>query len=199
VRLLANWAAPTAHASVLGGLWRWEERTLDSGRYHGYNDVVTTTMERVRRDQERRDAVQIIDTDLMVEGQAEDLWRVWTDVDRWAEWDPHEEEARLIDAFTVGGKGYAKPAGAPGGAFSLLEVARPYRWVSAAPLPGGGALIMQHTIEPVDSTRCRVRLRCTARGAMGLVVQLGWGTRMRADALKTLTALGVRAAAPLQR
>jgi uncharacterized protein YndB with AHSA1/START domain len=136
----------------------------------------------------------IIDTELSVEGTPEALWAVWTDVDAWSQWDPHEQASRMIDPFRTGGRGYSKPVGAPGGEFTLTQVEAPHRWVSRSPLPGGD-LTFEHTIEHLDDERCRLRLVATSRGPMRLVVRIGWGRSMRADSKKTLAALAARASA----
>lgn len=134
----------------------------------------------------------ILDTELTVDGRAEALWGVWTDVERWAEWDPHEEEAHIHGRFETGATGFSKPRGAPPGEFTVVEAREPLRWVTRSGLPVG-SLIFEHTIDPVDDSKCRLRLRATAQGPMGVVVRIGWGRAMRADAVLTLAALGQRA------
>ncbi|QLQ17067.1 MAG: hypothetical protein HZY73_16985 [Micropruina sp.] len=74
--------------------------------------------------------MQIIDTSLDLDADAADVWQVWADVDSWPQWDPHEESARIITEFATGGRAYSKPAGAPGGEFTLVEV---------TPTPAGSA------------------------------------------------------------
>lgn len=134
----------------------------------------------------------IIDTTADLDVPAALDWAVWSDVDRWSEWDPHEERANLVTEFVTGGTGYAKPKGAPGGTFTLLEVVPGTRWVSTSGLPFG-RLTGDHTIEPIDDQRCRVRIHTTATGLGAWIVDIGWGRRMRRDADLTLAALGERA------
>ena len=48
-----------------------------------------------------------------IRGNAADVWRIVTDVNNWASWDPHEEAARLDGEFAVGAVGWSKPRGGP--------------------------------------------------------------------------------------
>jgi uncharacterized protein YndB with AHSA1/START domain len=134
----------------------------------------------------------IFECELAVQRAPTALWRAWTDVERWAEWDPHEEKAHLDGAFEAGSLGYAKPRGAPGGEFTIVEVDEPKRWVSRSPLPVG-ELRFTHTIERLDERSCELRLRAEGRGPFAHIVQLGWGRMMRADGPRTLHALDRRA------
>lgn len=136
--------------------------------------------------------MQIIDTSLDLDADAADVWQVWADVDSWPQWDPHEESARIITEFATGGRAYSKPAGAPGGEFTLVEVTPHTRWVSESSLPLG-RMRAEHTVEPLGAGRCRVRIHTTATGVGALLVNLGWGRMMRRDAVLTLRALGLRA------
>jgi len=79
----------------------------------------------------------ILDTELTVDGRAEALWGVWTDVERWAEWDPHEEEAHIHGRFETGATGFSKPRGAPPGEFTVVEAREPLRWVTGLVCPSG--------------------------------------------------------------
>ena len=143
--------------------------------------------------------MRIIDTSVVVDGDAETLWKVWTDVDGWSAWDPHTLEAHLSEgaAFVAGATGFTRPKGAPAGPFTLDVVEPTTRWVSRSDLPLG-ALVFEHTIEPLADGRCRLTHAATASGPMSLVVQLGWGRRMRADSITTLHALAAQAATLLQ-
>jgi hypothetical protein len=38
----------------------------------------------------------------VISGQIEEVWRVATDVNRWPEWDPHEEAGEIFGAFVEG-------------------------------------------------------------------------------------------------
>ena len=56
------------------------------------------------------------------------VWKVWTDVDRWPEWDVSKEIARLDGPFEPGVSGWAKQRGNLGGAFTITIVDAGHRY-----------------------------------------------------------------------
>jgi hypothetical protein len=50
------------------------------------------------------------------------LWQVWSDVDRWREWQDDIEEARLESPFEDGGVIHFRPKGGPTLKLGLLDV-----------------------------------------------------------------------------
>ena len=47
------------------------------------------------------------------------VWKVWTDVSRWPEWDLTKEIARIDGPFVLGASGWAKQRGNLGGTFTI--------------------------------------------------------------------------------
>ncbi len=78
------------------------------------------------------------------------VWKVWTDVARWPEWDVSKEIARLDGPFQPGACGWAKQRGNLGGSFIITAPAtavRPqdaprYRRVPGR--PGTTAVLIAH-------------------------------------------------------
>lgn len=138
----------------------------------------------------------LIDTERELTADAAAVWQIWTDVDRAPSWDPHEERSHLITNFTVGGRAYTKPAGAPGGEFTLTEVIPGERWVARSGLPLG-TMTSIHELRLRADGRYTAAITTTATGLGAMLVELGWGRRMRADAERTLAALDERAAAAM--
>lgn len=64
----------------------------------------------------------------IISGNIDDVWHVATDVNRWPEWDPHEEAGEIYGPFTVGTKAYSKPRGGPGAHWILTEVREEQSW-----------------------------------------------------------------------
>jgi uncharacterized protein YndB with AHSA1/START domain len=56
------------------------------------------------------------------EAEPDAVWKVWTDVARWPDWDVSKEMARLDGPFEPGISGWAKQRGNLGGAFTITEV-----------------------------------------------------------------------------
>src|ERR1700721_1389110 len=73
------------------------------------------------------------------------VWKVWTDVPGWPEWDLTKEIARLEGPFVAGASGWAKQRGNLGGTFTITEVEPVRRWVSECPIPLG-KVIFEHVI-----------------------------------------------------
>lgn len=53
---------------------------------------------------------------------AEQVWRVWADVDRWSTWQSDTDYAKLAGPFEAGGRFLLKPKGGPKVDIELLDV-----------------------------------------------------------------------------
>lgn len=116
------------------------------------------------------------------------VWKVWTDVGRWPEWDVSKEIARLDGPFEPGVSGWAKQRGNLGGTFTITAVDDERRWVSECPLPMG-KVVFDHVLEPVAGGRVRVVKRVEVQGGFGPLVRL-FAPKMRRDIAESLAALG---------
>ena len=115
------------------------------------------------------------------------VWKAWTDVARWPEWDVSKEIARLDGPFEPGTCGWAKQSGNLGGSFTITAVETGRRWVTECPLPLG-KVIFEHLLEPVAEGRVRVVKRAEVQGALGSLLRL-LAPRMRRDTAESLAAL----------
>ncbi|MFZ1830270.1 MAG: SRPBCC family protein [Candidatus Competibacteraceae bacterium] len=70
----------------------------------------------------------------VISGQIKEVWRVATDVNRWPEWDPHEEAGEIFGAFVEGTRGFSKPRGGPGAHWTLTEVTENRSWSLINPM-----------------------------------------------------------------
>lgn len=116
------------------------------------------------------------------------VWAVATDVNGWAGWDPHEEQARLDGPFAVGATGWSKPRGGPATTWTVTEVVAGRRWASSCPLPGG-RLEGVTTFEPLGDGRVRCAKTITATGPLVVLFRLYFGRRIRRDLVRTFAAL----------
>jgi hypothetical protein len=121
------------------------------------------------------------------------VWKVWTDVARWPEWDVSKEIARLDGPFQPGAGGWAKKRGNLGGSFTIIAVDEPRRWVSECPLPLG-TVVFDHVLEPVAGGCVRVVKKVAVQGGIGPLLRL-FAPKMRRDTAESLTALGRRLSA----
>jgi uncharacterized protein YndB with AHSA1/START domain len=100
-----------------------------------------------------------------------EVWKVWTDVSGWPEWDVSKEIARLDGPFQPGVSGWAKQRGNLGGSFTITSVDDGRRWVTECPMPMG-KVVFEHLIEPVAEGRVRLVKRVEVKGAFGSLLRL---------------------------
>ena len=115
------------------------------------------------------------------------VWRLWTDVARWPEWDVSKEIARLDGPFQPGVSGWAKQRGNLGGPFTITEVDEGRRWVTECPMPMG-KVIFVHLVEPVPTGRVRVVKSVEVQGTFGSLLRL-LVPKMRRDITESLANL----------
>jgi hypothetical protein len=119
---------------------------------------------------------------------ADAVWKLWTDVSRWPEWDVSKEIARLDGPFEPGATGWAKQRGNLGGSFTIMSVDVGRRWVTECPVPLGKVLF-DHVLEPLGDGRVKVIKRVEVHGGCGPLLRL-LVPRMRREIAESLTALG---------
>jgi uncharacterized protein YndB with AHSA1/START domain len=115
------------------------------------------------------------------------VWKVWTDVARWPEWDVSKEMARLDGPFEPGVSGWAKQRGNLGGSFTITEVEAGRHWVTECPVPLG-KVVFEHSLEPLDGGRVRVVKRVEVQGGFGPLLRL-LAPKMRREITESLVAL----------
>jgi hypothetical protein len=119
-----------------------------------------------------------------------EVWKVWTDVARWPEWDVSKEIARLDGPFQPGVSGWAKQRGNLGGSFTITEVHDGRGFVTECPMPLG-KVVFGHFLEPVTGGRVRVVKRVEVQGTFGSLLRLV-APMMRRQIDESLLALGRR-------
>ena len=128
-----------------------------------------------------------------INGDITAIWAAWTDMPRFPEWDPREEETRLDGPFVSGTSGYSKQRGNPGGPFTLTVIEPGRQWSVESPLPGG-TLEVHHLMEPARDGQVRVSKRYEVRGPLTLLFRLYYGPRVKRALAETFTALEKEAA-----
>ncbi len=121
------------------------------------------------------------------EAEPAEVWKVWTDVARWPEWDASKEIARLDGPFRAGVSGWAKQRGNLGGSFTITSVDDGRRWVTECPMPFGKVLF-DHLVEPAAGGRVRVVKRVDVEGTFGSLLKL-IAPKMRRQIEESLVAL----------
>src|SRR4029077_7623664 len=124
------------------------------------------------------------------------VWAVWTNVNRWPEWDVSKEIARLDGPFEPGVSGWARQRGNLDGHVHTTTVGAGRRWVAECSVPLG-KVVFDHVLEPVAKGRVRVVKSVEVEGGIAPLLRL-FAPRMRRDIAESLAALGrVAAATPL--
>jgi uncharacterized protein YndB with AHSA1/START domain len=75
----------------------------------------------------------LFEYEAVFEADPDTVWKVWTDVAGWPEWDVSKEVAQLDGPFEPGARGWAKQRGNLGGAFTVTVVDLGRRWVTECP------------------------------------------------------------------
>ncbi len=131
--------------------------------------------------------MHLFECEATFEADLDAVWKVWTDVPRWPEWDVSKELAELDGPFEPGVRGWAKQRGNLGGSFTITEVDAGRRWVTECPVPLG-KVVFDHVLEPVPGGRVRVVKRAEVLGGAGPLLRL-FAPRMRRDTAESLAAL----------
>ena len=129
----------------------------------------------------------LFDCEATFEADPEAVWKAWTDVARWPEWDVSKEIAELDGPFEPGTHGWARQRGNLGGSFTITAVDPGQRWVTECPMPLG-KVIFDHRLEPAAAGYVRVVKRVEVEGACAPLV-LMFVPRMRRDITASLAAL----------
>ena len=83
---------------------------------------------------------------MITEAHPEKIWKVWTDVEGWAEWDTEIEYATIDGVFQEGQTGTLKPKGAAEAKYYLSNVRENVSFTTHVLLPGNSQLENWHII-----------------------------------------------------
>jgi hypothetical protein len=127
-----------------------------------------------------------------VRADAATVWRVWSDFDRFTDWDPREEESKLDGPFTVGTQGWSKQKGYGRNRVTLTAVEEGKRWQATTPLPGG-SLVIDHAVADLGDGQVRLTKDYTATGPLSIVFRLYYARRIRREVPPSFEALAAEA------
>jgi Polyketide cyclase / dehydrase and lipid transport len=141
--------------------------------------------------------VYLFECEVTFQADPATVWRIWTDVARWPEWDASKEIAQMDGEFQAGSSGWVKKHNALGGTFAITEVNPGRSWVSESPLPLG-RVIFDHIVEPRPGGQVRVAKGVRVEGGSAGLFRVLAAPRMRRDIEASLAALRQRAQAEEQ-
>jgi Polyketide cyclase / dehydrase and lipid transport len=81
--------------------------------------------------------------------QAEEIWKLWSDIATWPTWDAGVKACSLEGTFTSGTKGTLTPKGAPALPFLMTDVKPLESFTNETELPGA-KLTFHHFLEPTS-------------------------------------------------
>jgi uncharacterized protein YndB with AHSA1/START domain len=110
----------------------------------------------------------------------EQIWAVWSDAERWSEWNSGVRSATLDGPFVAGTKGRLRPASGPTGSIEIVELEPNARWVTVTRLPGA-RFLLEHRIDDGPDGRLQVTYRGRLSGRLApLYVRLQKGALIAA-------------------
>src|SRR5262245_11766031 len=93
----------------------------------------------------------------------ESIWRLWSNVASWSEWNADVERIEISGPFAAGSTIAMTPAGQDTVELRLSEVSEPKLFVDEADL-GDVVVRTSHLIDSLDEGRCRVTYRMEITG-----------------------------------
>jgi uncharacterized protein YndB with AHSA1/START domain len=133
--------------------------------------------------------VYTIDCVTTIRGSLADVWATWSDMARYPEWDPREQEIRIDGPFRAGTTGWSKQVGRrPGSPFEIVRVEAPNRWMNESPLPGG-KLVIDHLLTDNGDGTVHLVKRYEVQGPMQLAFRLIFARGIVNQAPGTFSAL----------
>jgi uncharacterized protein YndB with AHSA1/START domain len=108
----------------------------------------------------------------------EAVWRLWSDVSAWSDWDEDIDWARLDGEFETGARGKLKPRGVPASAFQLASVVpgKSYTVESRLPL---AKLVFHHELGTAAAGGTSFSHRATFSGPLSPLYGRVFGRKMQ--------------------
>jgi hypothetical protein len=97
------------------------------------------------------------------------IWAIWSEVERWNEWNSGVKWARRDGPFAAGTRGKLKPSRGPSSSFQLTEVDPERRWVISTQLPGA-ELQIEHLLTDAPEGGLTITYRGRLSGPLAPVL-----------------------------
>jgi hypothetical protein len=137
----------------------------------------------------------VVSASVSTAGDAAAAWQLWTDVDRFAAWDPHVQAASLDGPFDVDVHGWMRPSRGDRQRFTVTKVVAggaTSRWQSRTELRRG-ALVVDHSVEDTGEQWVRLTTRWAVHGPASARYRLHGRRRIQRELIETLRALAIEA------
>ncbi|WP_068776599.1 SRPBCC family protein [Paenibacillus sp. FJAT-26967] len=130
---------------------------------------------------------------VIAEASVQTIWKLYSDISSWVEWDKEIDSASLEGPFIAGIQGVLQPKGQGPMAFELTEVDPPRRFAKIADIPGAGIHIeFIHRLQQTHKgTAITHEVNITGPNAEQLGPQ--WGARIAQGLPSTMQGLAAAA------
>ena len=112
-----------------------------------------------------------IDDEVMIAANADDVWAIYSDVERWPEWTDSVRSVEYVDghALAVGARVRIAQPKLPVAVWEIRAVdpGRSWTWVASSP---GVRTTAVHTLEPAGVNATRVHQTIVHGGPIGVIV-----------------------------
>ena len=114
------------------------------------------------------------DYSVVTDASAEQIWRVWADVEQWPQWDKGLVYSKIYGPFVDGSLIELKPVGGPKTDAKLTQCVQSKSFLCVSKLPLGTVLKSDHTIENVDNQTGKIRITNSIIISGPLSFLFGW-------------------------
>ncbi|ECA3795346.1 polyketide cyclase [Salmonella enterica subsp. enterica] len=102
--------------------------------------------------------------------QAENVWKVWTDINQWHMWQPDIEYAKLDGDFRVGNTFKLKPKSGPAVSIELIDVEAERQFTDLTRFPGA-RMYGSHELIP-HGDELEIRTTMSIEGFLSFMVRI---------------------------
>jgi len=124
--------------------------------------------------------MNVISNTVRTKASPQALWKLWSDVNTWPQWDEAIEEISLPGPFVVGSSGRLKPRGGPAARFTLTK-ADPVLGFSDVSDMGIFKMTFDHTWKQISETEIEFTHQVRFHGLLGGVFFKKLGGHFRKD------------------
>ena len=111
------------------------------------------------------------DDEVMIDASVDEVWAIYSDVERWPEWTASIRSVRYVDgnALAVGARVRIEQPKLPAAVWEVRAVdpGRSWTWVASGP---GVRTTAVHTLEAVGANATRVHQTIVQRGPVGYII-----------------------------
>ena len=137
----------------------------------------------------------VAESSIVTSAREEDIWRVWSDVSNWSQWDPDVRRCEMHGAFQRGAEAVLTPASGPSVNVEIIECIANQVFVSRSALPCSTFLVFEHRMNRTSEGLVVTHRVELTDGCMGFIFNFFLGDSIRAGLPVALNNLSQKAVA----